>query len=108
MSEAEFLGVRLEKDIMKMIETTAEEERVDKTKALKELVVRGWKQYTLQKYIDRYRLGKCSIDSAAEAVGITVAEMMEEVTKAGIKSSETLEEYKQGLKFLYESDMKSR
>ena len=100
MSEAEFLGVRLEKDVMRMIKKTAEEEHVDKTKALKELVLLGWKQYLLQKYLELYRTGRCSIDKAAEAIGITVAEMMQEVVKAEIKSSETIEEYKIGLKTL--------
>ena len=102
MSESKFLGVRVEKDIMKMIEKTAEEERVDKTKALKELVVRGWKQYVLQKYLEFYRTGKGSIDKAAEAVGITVAEMMQEAAKAEIKSTETIEEYREGMRLLLE------
>ena len=36
MAEAEFLGARLDKDTIRMVEDTAKEERVDKTKALKE------------------------------------------------------------------------
>ncbi|MBI4142097.1 hypothetical protein HY484_04180 [Candidatus Woesearchaeota archaeon] len=100
MSEAEFFGARLEKDIMGMIEKTAEEEKVDKTKALKELVLLGRQQYLLQKYLELYRVGKCSVDKAAELVGITVAEMMQEAVKMGIKSDESIEEYKEGLKLL--------
>ena len=48
MSESEYLGARMEKDIINMIEDTAKEERVDKTKALKDLVVLGRKQYLLK------------------------------------------------------------
>lgn len=60
----------------------------------------GRKQFLLKKYTEGYRDGKCSIDKAAEEVGITVNEMMQEVSKAGIKSEETIEEYKKGLRLL--------
>ena len=100
MSEAEFLGARLEKDIVRMIEETAREERVDKTKALKELIQIGRKQFLLNKHLEEYRRGKCSIDKAAEKAGVTVAEMMQEAAKSGIKSTETMEEYRRGLELL--------
>lgn len=100
MSQAIFLGARLEKDVVQMVEKTAEEEHIDKTKALKELILLGRKQFLLQKYLDLYRLGRCSIDKAAQEVGITVSEMMQEAVKIGIKSSQTIEEYKKGLKLL--------
>lgn len=100
MSEAQFIGARLEENIMFMIEKTAQEEQVDKTKALKDLIILGRKQFLMQKYIELYRQGRCSIDKAAKEVGITVAEMMQEAANAGIKSTETIEEYKKGLKLL--------
>jgi len=100
MSDAEFFGARLEKNITRMVEDTAIEERVDKTKALKELIVLGRKQFMLKKHLELYRTGKCSIDKAAKAVGITVAEMMEETSKAGIRSSESAEDYRKSLELL--------
>ena len=57
-------------------------------------------QEPFQKYIGWYRDGKCSLDKVAENVGITVAEAMREVTKAGIRSEETVEEYRQGVQLL--------
>ena len=57
-------------------------------------------QFLLKKYLELYRTGKCSIDKAAEAVGITVIDMMKEAADEGITSSETLEEYREGLKHL--------
>lgn len=42
----------------------------------------------------------CSIDKTAKEVGITVVEMMQEASKAEIRSTETMEEYKRGLKLL--------
>lgn len=100
MGEVEFIGARLDKDTIRMVEETAKEEDTDKTQALKELIKLGRKQFLLKKFTEEYRLGKCSIDKAAENVGITVNEMMQEVSGVGIKSSETIEEYRAGLKLL--------
>ncbi len=100
MSEVEFVGARMEREIVHMIEETAEEEHIDKTKALKQLVILGRKEYLLQKYLQMYREGRCSLDKAAEEVGITIWEMMKEASNAGIQSNETIDEYKEGLKYL--------
>ncbi len=54
-------------------------------------------------YAKEYRKGKCSIDKAAEKAGVTVAEMMQEASNAGIKSTESLEEYRKGLELLREA-----
>ncbi len=100
MTEAEFLGARLERDILSMVEKTAEEERVDKTKALKDLIVLGRHQFLLQRYLQLYRDGRCSLDKAAAMVGVTVNEMMQEAAKVGLGSEETIEEYQQSLGLL--------
>lgn len=100
MMEAEFLGARLEKDIMSMVEKTAREEHVDKTKALKELIILGRKQYLLQKYLQMYQEGKCSLDKIVEIVGITITEAMQEAVKLGIHSEQTIAEYRKGLEWL--------
>ena len=100
MSSSKFLGVRLEEDFFRMVEETASEEHTDKTTALKQLIELGRKEFLLKKYIEMYRAGKCSIDKAAAAVGITIPEMMKEAADAGITTDETLEEYREGLKHL--------
>ena len=64
------------------------------------MVVLGRKQLLIKKYLELYKTGKCSIDKASEVAGITVTEMMQEAVKEGIKSTETIEEYKKELKLL--------
>jgi len=100
MTEVEFLGARLEKNIIAMVEETAKEDYVDKTKALKELIILGRKHFLIKRCLNLYRDGKCSIDKATKICKITVNEMMKEATKEGIKSSETIEEYRHGLVLL--------
>ena len=100
MSEIGFIGARIEKDILKLVDETAKEEHLDRTRALKKLIIIGRKQYLIKKYLQLYSEGKCSIDKAAELVGITVSEIMDEAAKAGIHSSETIEEYRKGMELL--------
>src|SRR3989344_3419571 len=100
MGEVKFLGARLEKDLIIMVEKTAKEEHVDKTKALKDLIILGRKQFLIRRYLDMYKHGQCSMDKAARACRITLNEMMKEATKEGIRSSETLDEYRKGLELL--------
>lgn len=100
MSSSDFIGARLDKDTLRMVEKTAKEESMDKSKALKELIRKGRKQYLIEKHLEQYRKGLCSIDKAAEEAGISVAEMMQEAVKSGIKSDQTIEEYRRGLKIL--------
>ena len=54
----------------------------------------------LNKQLEAYRKGTCSVDKAAQIVGITVSEMMDEIAKAGLRSTETFEEYREGLRLL--------
>jgi len=64
------------------------------------LIILGRKQFLIKRYLDMYKHEQCSIDKAAQACRITVNEMMKEAMKEGIKSSETMEEYKKGLELL--------
>ena len=79
---------------------SAKEPQKIATKALKELIVLGRKQYLLQKYLHLYQEGKCSLDKIAETVGITITEAMQEAVKLGIRSEQTIAEYRKGLEWL--------
>ena len=100
MIERKFIGARIEPEIYDIVNETAKEERIDKTKALKILVFSGWKNLKLKKALEKYRQGLVSIDKAAKIAGLSVNEMMQESAAHGIKSEETVEEFKEGLKAL--------
>ncbi len=98
--EAEFLGVRLPRDVLKFVEETAKEEGKDKSTAVRELLILGRKKLQEQRAIDLYRQGIISTDKAAEIAGITVVEAMSMLAANGLKSDETVEEYRRGLAIL--------
>lgn len=54
----------------------------------------------LERALQFYREGRISIDKAAKIAGITINEMMQEAAAHGIRSEETIEEYKEGVKIL--------
>ena len=100
MPDTKFVGARLELEIVKMIDQTAREEKIDRSTALKELVQYGRQKLLEKKAVESYREGRISVDKAAEMLSITVSETMKLFSNAGIRSEETLEEYKEGLKLL--------
>lgn len=98
-----FLGARMEPEIIKMVDKVSEEMKIDRTGAIKILVTTGWKELSLEKALQLYNEGKISVDKAAKIARITVSEMMEKIAARRIKSDETLEEYREGVKVLLES-----
>lgn len=100
MAETKFVGARLEPEIVRVIDLTAKEEHIDRSAALKELVGYGRQKLLEKKAIEMYREGRISVDKAADMLSATVSETMKLFSNAGIKSEETLEEYKTGVKLL--------
>jgi predicted HTH domain antitoxin len=100
MTKKEFLGLRVEPEVLAMVNEVAREEQVDKTKAIKILVQIGWREMRLEKALEGHRRGEISLDKAAELTGLNVAQIMEEAARHGIKSDETLEEYLSGLELI--------
>lgn len=98
-----FLGARIEPEILEIVDRTAEEKKVDRTGAIKILISVGWKELNLEKALQLYHEGKISIDKASKIARLTMNEIMNEIAAKGIKSDETIEEYKEGIKLLLES-----
>ncbi len=95
-----FVGTRMEPEMVKIVDKMAHERNIDRTAAMKVLVYTGWKELQLEKAIDLYRKGTISLDKAAEIASITIGEMIQIATLHGIKSEETLEEYREGIRLL--------
>lgn len=101
--QKKFLGARMEPEIIDIVNRVSEERKVDKTSAIKILVNAGWKELRLEKALNLYKDGNISVDKAASIAELTVSEMMDVIAAHEVKSDETLEEYRQGIKVLMES-----
>ena len=100
VEQKKFLGARIEPQILSRVDSVAEEYNINRTSAIKILVNAGWKDLQLKRAIELYRKGKISIDKAAEISEISVSEMMQEIALYWIKSEESIEEYREGVKRL--------
>ena len=100
------IGARMEQEIVNIIDKVAKEKKIDRTTAIKFLVSMGWQELQMEKALDHYSKGIISLDKAAEMTNLTVNEMMQIVAAKGIKSEETIEEYKKGLKALIRNDLR--
>ena len=100
MHKTKYFGVRIEEQFYNIIDKVAQEDDLDKTSAIKMLIKEGWNELRLKKALEKYREGLVSVDKAAEIAGLTISEMMREIAYHGIKSEETLEEYRKGIQIL--------
>ena len=100
MHKTKFFGARIEEEIYDLINKIAEEENLDKTSAIKILIKEGWKGLRLKKALNQYEKGLISVDKAADLAGFTVNEIMKIIASYGIKSEETIEEYRKGVQKL--------
>ena len=97
MATTEYVGVRLPKKDIKIIEEKAREETTDKSTALRELLEQGIKQYRMEKAIQKYMVKQISLEKAAEIAGVSVGEMMDILIERGIPSHLTIADAREGL-----------
>ncbi len=83
------MTVRLPQEDLRVIEEISRKQKKDKSTTVRELVELG-KIYLA---MTQYQENKISIGKASEIAGLTISEMMELMSKAGIKSKLELEDY---------------
>lgn len=88
------MTVRLPKEDLEAVEQISIKNKKDKSTTVRELVELGKIYFA----IVEYRENKISIGKAAEIAGLTVSEMMDILSKLGIKSNIELEDYLEGQK----------
>lgn len=86
------MSIRLSEEELKLIKELAEEENLDKSTAVRELVEKGRVYYALSKYHE----GKISIGKAAETAKMSLSEFMDLLAHLGIENTLPVEDYFQG------------
>ena len=90
--------VRLPKEDLEVVKEISIKSKKDKSTTVRELVELGKIYFAIVEYSER----KISIGKAAEIAGLTISEMIDLLSKLGIKSSIELEDYLEGQKFAEE------
>ena len=86
---------RLEKKDLEFLNKFSKEEKYSKGALLRELIQNG----RIMTAIKMYKENKISIGKTAEIAGISISDMIDTLTKFGINSNLTLEDFKESLKF---------
>lgn len=92
------LTVRLPKEDLEVVKQISIKNKKDKSTVVRELVEQGKIYFA----ITQYKEDKISIGKAAEIAGLNISEMMDLLSKLGIKSNIGLEDYLEGQKFIKE------
>jgi len=90
------MTVRLPEEDIKMVEQISSEEKMDKSKTIRELFDLGRIYFAILKY----KNGKISMGKAAKIADLSISEMMDLLAGLGIKSNIDVMDYKEGLKNL--------
>ena len=92
------MTVRLPQEDLKIIEVISKKEKKDKSTTLRNLVGLGKIYFA----IIQYKENNISIGRAAEISGLTISEMMDILSKLGIRSNLELADYLESQKFAEE------
>ena|SRR3989344_3275015 len=88
------MTIRLPKEDIEVINQIARKTDKDKSTTVRELVELGKIYFA----ITQYKEGAISLGRAAEIAGVTISEMMDILSKLGIKNNIELEDYLEGQK----------
>jgi predicted HTH domain antitoxin len=75
---------RVSREQMERLEKISEEEKIDRSSALRTILDIGMKEYLKRRAAEDYRRGKISIGRAAEKAGLSVAELYGALEAEGI------------------------
>ena len=92
------MTVRLPQEDLRIIGEISKKQKKDKSTTVRELVELG----RIYLAITQYQENKISIGRASEIAGLPISEMMDLISKAGIKSKLEIEDYLEGQQFAKE------
>ena len=90
-------SIRLNESTIKEAEKIAKLELVDKSLVIREALEKGFAQLKLEIALELFSKGKISTSKAAEIAGLSIGEIMDELTKRGLKPDITKEDIRGSL-----------
>ncbi len=90
------MSVRMDEENYYFLNKLSREERVDVSKAVRQLIEKGRKMLA----VERYKEGNASLGLAAEIADLTLGEMINTLAEYGVRSNLETEDYLKGLENL--------
>jgi predicted HTH domain antitoxin len=82
---SEIVSTRIPDEVARDLKEIEEEEKTDRATVIRKLLVRGIKQWKIERALRLYREGKATLWRAARLAGVTLREMMEMAAKEEIQ-----------------------
>mgnify|MGYP001594091798 CR=1 FL=1 len=98
MSKA--IGIRLPKEVLKIIHKLSKEELEDRSTIIRKLVMMGYKDFIKRKAAENYVKGTITISEAASQAEFTIWEMEKYLVGQGFVSNYSIEDLEKELKLL--------
>lgn len=90
------MSIRMDRENYEFLDAISREERIDLSKAVRDLVTRG----RLLLAVEKYRKGEASLGKAAEVAGLPMGQMMTLLGEFGVRTRIDQEDYRQSLENL--------
>jgi len=98
MGESQAIGIRLDNNLLKRVDKMGEEEKLDRSTAIRVLIEEGYASRSRKKAAKDYTAGKITMGKAAEKAVMTLWEFEQYLISTGYKSqysiSDLMEEAK--------------
>ncbi|MEA3254278.1 MAG: UPF0175 family protein [Candidatus Altiarchaeota archaeon] len=98
------ITTRVEDSLVKEIDRIARERSIDRSTIIRQLLVRGTKEWELEKVLERYERGEITLWQAADTLGISLWEMIREARVGGTHVPYTIDDLKADLRAVNEQD----
>ncbi len=97
---SEIVAVRMDEDFLQRIDQLGEEEVADRSTVIRQLLVKGYKEYQREKAVQLYREGVITFSEAARRGGVNLWEMQQYLVEKGFRSQYSIDDLESELSSL--------
>jgi len=80
------IGVRVPDDLLEKLDRLSEDEQLDRSTVIRQLLERGYEQFMKEQAAEKYRHGEVTISQAASLAELTLWEMEQYLKREGYRS----------------------
>ena len=88
--------VRFPEELFRVVEYRARLEKIDESAAIRQLLALGAEGYA----VELFRLGKVTLNEAAELAGVTLRQMVDLLQRHGVKGNVRFDQQRKALEFV--------
>lgn len=84
MNDRVLVNLRLDRDVLEELDRAAADAGLDRSELVRRLLVDGLRRSRVERALEAYREGRASAEAAAESAGVSLYEMLDRISEAGV------------------------